>query len=254
MVRTEPEREDTTITQIEDAATSNPDGQRQRVRRRRPQTKKQPRWLAIGGYGLIVAGLAVLAWVAWQFWGTNWVSERRQEAVAADLQDGWADGQDAVRTDFGRATAILHVPRWGDDYAVPVLEGSTDEVLAAGIGHMEGTAGPGEVGNYVLAGHRVTHGEPFAEFPELQEGDRVFVETRTATYVYELDFDGAALEVPFTEDWVIQPFPRNPDGGIQPPPGVGRQLITLVSCAEIFHTDLRSVVFGHLVATEPAER
>ena len=62
------------------------------------------------------------------------------------------------------------------------------------------------------------------------------------------------LSAPFTEDWVIQPFPRNPDGGVQPPGDVGDELITLVSCAEIFHTDLRSVVFGHLVETVPVER
>ena len=252
---TESHQEGSTITQIDDPSTSEPDVERQRVRRRRPQKKqKQTRWLSYAGYGMLLAGLAVLAWVAWQFWGTNWVSERRQDEVAAALEDGWADGSDTVTTDFGRASAILHVPRWGDDYAIPVLEGSTDEVLAAGIGHMEDTADPGEVGNYVLAGHRVTHGEPFAEFPELQEGDRVYVETRTATYVYELDFDGTDLEVPFTEDWVLAPFPQNPDGGVQPPDDVGRKLITLVSCAEIFHTDQRSVVFGHYVETVVEQR
>ena len=248
-------QEGSTITQIDDAATSEPDVERQRVRRRRrPQKKKHARWLTFTGYGMVLAGVAVLAWVAWQFWGTNWVSDRRQEEVVGALEEGWADGSDAVTTDFGRASAILHVPRWGDDYAVPVLEGSTDEVLAAGIGHMEDTAGPGEVGNYVLAGHRVTHGEPFADFPELREGDEVIVETRTVTYTYVLDFDGTDLEVPFTEDWVIQPFPQNPDGGVQPPGDVGQKLITLVSCAEIFHTELRSVVFGHLIATDPVDR
>jgi sortase A len=225
------------------------------VRRRRPQKKtKTTRWLTLSGYGMILAGVAVLAWVAWQFWGTNWVSERRQEQVADELHDGWADGEDSVTTDFGRATAILHVARWGKDYAVPVLEGSSDEVLAAGIGHMDDTADPGEIGNYVIAGHRVTHGEPFADFPELEAGDRVVVETRTATYTYELDFDGTDLEVPFTEDWVIQPFPQNPDGGVEPPDDVGQQLITLVTCAEIFHTEQRSVVFGHLVETDPVDR
>lgn len=250
---TDSDQEGSAITQTDEAWTSDLDVERQRVRRRRPRQKRS-KWLSYTGYGLILAGLAVLAWVAWQFWGTNWVSERRQEKVAEELQQGWADGSDSVRTDFGKASAILHVPRWGDDYAVPVLEGSSDEVLAAGIGHMEDTAGPGEVGNYVLAGHRVTHGEPFAKFPELREGDLVFVETREVTYVYELDMDGTDLEVPFTDDWVLAPFPKNPDGGVQAPEGVGKRLITLVSCAEIFHTDLRSVVFGHLVASEPAER
>jgi sortase A len=244
-----------TISQIEELEElAEPQVGRTRVRRKRPQAKKVSPLLSWAGYGLILAGLAVLAWVAWQFWGTNWVSERRHDEVATALEDGWTEGSDTVETDFGRASAILHVPRWGKDYAVPVLEGSSDEVLAAGIGHMEDTADAGQVGNYVLAGHRVTHGEPFAEFPELREGDLVHVETRTATYTYELDFDGTALEVPFTEDWVIQPRPQNPDGGVQPPRDAGDHLITLVSCAEIFHTDLRSVVFGHLVRQEPTYR
>jgi len=245
--------EGSAITQIDDAAASEPAADRQRVRRRRPQ-KKRSRWLTFTGYGMILAGLAVLAWVAWQFWGTNWVSERRQEEVADQLHEGWADGSDSVRTDFGRASAILHVPRWGDDYAIPVLEGSTDEVLAAGIGHIEDTADPGEVGNYALAAHRVTHGEPFADFPELEEGDLVYVETRTATYTYVLDFGGTDLEVPFTDDWVLQPFPQNPDGGVQPPGDVGDRLITLLTCAEIFHTEQRSVVFGHLIRTKHTAR
>ncbi|WP_183093879.1 class E sortase [Nocardioides stalactiti] len=248
--------EGSTITQIDDAPAPNHGVERHRVRRSRPQAqqRRRPRPLSLVGYGLILAGLAVLAWVAWQFWGTNWVSKERQEEVAGQLQDGWADGDDSVRTEFGRASAILHVPRFGKDYAVPVLEGSTDEVLAAGIGHMDDTADPGEIGNYVLAAHRVTHGEPFAQFPELRDGDLVYVETRTATYTYELDFDGTALEVPFTEDWVIQPYPQNPDGGVQPPLDAGRRLITLLTCAEIFNTDLRSVVFGHLIDTEPIQR
>ena len=78
--------------------------------------------------------------------------------------------------------------------------------------------------------------------------DDVIVETRTATYVYQLDNGGTDLIVPFTQTWVTDRAPVNPSGGIQPPPGSDR-LITLFSCSEIFHTDNRSVVFGHLVRT-----
>lgn len=211
-------------------------------------------WL---GCGLIAAGLAVLAWVAWQFWGTNWVSERRQGEVASSLRDGWADGQDVVRTDFGNASAILVIPRFGKDYEVPVLEGSTDEVLAAGVGHMEETAEAGAEGNYVLAGHRVTHGEPFADFPDLEAGDEVFVMTRAATYTYVLDSGGEDLIIPFTKTWVLDPTPVNPDGGTQPPETIdgdpNSHIITLLTCSEIFHTDNRSVVFGHLVESAPTK-
>ena len=209
-------------------------------------------WL---GCGLIAAGLAVLAWVAWQFWGTNWVSERRQGEVASSLRDGWADGQDVVRTDFGNASAILVIPRFGRDYEVPVLEGSSDEVLAAGVGHMEGTADAGAEGNYVLAGHRVTHGEPFADFPKLEPGDEVFVMTRAATYTYVLDSGGEDLIIPFTQTWVLDPSPVNPDGGTQPPDTIdgdpNTHILTLLTCSEIFHTDNRSVAFGHLVESVP---
>ena len=69
---------------------------------------------------------------------------------------------------------------------MPVLEGASDEVLAAGVGHMEDTEA-GAQGNYVLAGHRVTHGEPFADLPDLEPGDEILVETRSATYTYVLD-------------------------------------------------------------------
>ncbi|GAA4081683.1 class E sortase [Nocardioides kongjuensis] len=200
------------------------------------------------GIGLILAGLAVLGWVAWQFWGTNWQSGQRQDDVRRALQSGWGDGQDVVRTDFGNATAIVHIPKFGKDYAVPVLEGSSQEVLAAGVGHMADTADAGAAGNYVLAGHRVTHGEPFAELPSLEPGDEVVVETRAATYTYVLDTGGQDLVIPFTQTWVLDPKPVNPHGGTQPPADAGDHLITLLTCSEIFHTDNRSVVFGHLVS------
>jgi sortase A len=217
--------------------------------RRGERARNRPLFLV--GVGLIVAGVAILAWVAWEFWGTNWVSHHRQDQVASQLEKGWTSGEDTVHTKFGKATAILHVPRFGPDYGVPVLEGDSPDVLAAGIGHFTQTQGPGQIGNYVLAGHRVTHGEPFAKFPSLRKGDEVYVETRTHTYIYRLDNSGTDLIIPFTQTWVLDKSPVNPNpGGVQPVAS-SKRLITLVTCSEIFHTDNRSVVFGHLVKAEP---
>ncbi|MBM0128099.1 class E sortase [Pimelobacter simplex] len=248
------------MTQTDRPDSSEAETAPQRVRRRRSRPADAPDGRAPAspvrrisfwtGCGLILAGLAVLGWVAWQFWGTNWQSSQRQGDVRRALQSGWGDGQDVVRTDFGNATAILHIPKFGKDFAVPVLEGSSQEVLASGVGHMEDTEA-GAVGNYVLAGHRVTHGEPFAELPSLEPGDEVVVETRAATYTYVLDTGGEDLVIPFTETWVLDPKPVNPKGGTQPPDDAGDHLITLLTCSEIFHTDNRSVVFGHLVETKP---
>ena len=201
------------------------------------------------GLVMILAGLIILAWLAWQFWGTNWQSHQRQAKVSDELSEAWSSGQDTAKTEFGEATAIIHIPRFGKDYAMPVLEGSSDEVLAAGLGHMEDTADAGKKGNYAVAGHRVTHGEPFAQFPQLETGDLVYVETRTATYTYQIDNGGTDLILPFTATWVLEPRPVNPSGGVQPPADAGDRLITLLTCSEIFHTANRSIVFGHLVDT-----
>ncbi len=205
--------------------------------------------MLVGGIALITVGAILLGWLAWQFWGTNWVSKGRQAEVAADLQENWQDGQGTVDTEWGQALGLLRVPAFGSDYEVPILEGTSDEALAAGVGHAKESAKVGARGNFVLAAHRVTHGEPFADFPELRAGDLVYVETVNATYTYELDTGGTELIVPFTADWVLDPvFPVNPDAnGVQPVGKPGDRIITLVTCSEIFHTDNRSVVFGHLV-------
>ena len=75
------------------------------------------------------------------------------------------------------------------------------------------------------------------------------METADRVYTYVLDTGGDDLTVDFAEDWVLDPAPVNPDGGLQPPTGAepGQRLLTLVTCAELFHTDDRLVAFGHLV-------
>ncbi|MCW2768287.1 MAG: rane protein [Nocardioides sp.] len=239
------------MTPIEIDEPSTPDTPPEtRIRRRR--RSRGPRVLRTAGLALIVAGSVVLAWLGWQFWGTNWVSHQRQAEVVQRLQEDWGNGDAYADTDFGRATGILRVPRFGEDYQIPILEGSSDEVLAAGIGHLDDTADVGEVGNYALAAHRITHGEPFANLPDLGAGDLVYVDTLSTTYTYVLDTGGHDLVVPFTDSWVIDPFPRNPaPDGATPPGDVGKHLITLLTCSEIFHTDNRTVVFGHLLKSAP---
>ncbi|HEY1907276.1 MAG TPA: class D sortase [Myxococcaceae bacterium] len=48
--------------------------------------------------------------------------------------------------------AVLRIPRLGLE--VPVLEGTGEWTLDRAVGHIEGTAGPGDDGNVGIAGHR----------------------------------------------------------------------------------------------------
>ncbi len=209
---------------------------------------RRSRVLLVSGGVLILAGLVVLSYVGWQFFGTTWVSERRHAEAVKQLEKGWDTGEATVKTGHGTADSIIRIPRFGDDYAVPVLEGTSDDALASGFGHFDGTAKPGAVGNFALAGHRVTHGEPLRDMPDLEVGDTVIVETAKKTFTYEMVTDGDALTVDFTASWVLDPVPTNPEkGGVQPPQDPDQRLLTLTTCSELFHTDNRLIAFAVLV-------
>lgn len=208
-----------------------------------PQGRRRRPWFWVG-LTMMAAGLVLLGWLAWLFFGTTYVAHQDQRRAVQTFEKG-------VRlTDV---EAVVRIPRFGADYAVPVYRGVGPDVLARGYGHFVGSADPGQLGNYALAAHRVTHGEPLRHMPDLRPGDRVLIETRTARYVYVLDTDPNDLVVPFTAGWVLARHPHNPQGGPQPPAGA-RRIITLTTCSEIFHTDNRMIAFGHLVRTVPRHR
>jgi len=223
-------------------------------------------WL---GIGLVVAGLSLLGYVGWQFFGTNIVAERRQKETVSQLQEQWREeapttvdgagqsdegpgGAEPEPVALGDASALIRIPRFGDDYVMPVLEGVADDVLARGFGHFEDSAAAGGRGNYALAAHRVTHGEPLRDMPSLRPGDEVVVETRDSIYTYELDTDPNDLVVTFRDVWVVAEDPENPHPrGVNP--ADDPRLITLTTCAELFHTDDRMIAFGHLVSADPKD-
>ena len=203
------------------------------------------------GVVLLVAGAGLLGYVGWQMFGSNVVSRQAQERIVGELRQQWASEGQGVerRSSLGDASAVVRIPAFGDDYEVPVLEGVGDDELASGYGHFPHSAKVGERGNYALAAHRVTHGEPLRDMPELRPGDEVIIETRDVTYTYELDTNPNELVVSFENIWVVDPLPTNPQrGGVQPPSQEpGQRLITLTTCSELFHTDNRMIAFGHLV-------
>jgi sortase A len=197
---------------------------------------------------MLVVGVLLLGYVAWQLFGTNVVAHRKQDRIVQDTVRIWAGK--AEPTDLHGAEALVRIPEFGKEYVVPVQEGTSDDVLAEGFGHFRGAAGPGQVGNYALAGHRITHGEPLRHLPSLRPGDTVVVDTRTRRFTYRLDTDPNDLVVGIHDVWVIDRLPHNPGGGVQPAQRRGQRLITLTTCAELFHTDERMIAFGHLVRSE----
>jgi len=194
------------------------------------------------GVGMLLAGLAIVGWLLWEFFGTNIVARRDMRRNVQLFERG------STLTD---AQALVKIPRFGKKYVVPVYAGVSTDVLARGLGHFDHTADPGQVGNYALAGHRVTHGQPLHDMPDLRPGDKVIVITHGRTFTYQLDTNPNDLIVPFTAIWVTTPDPTNPEAGGVEPPRKYHRLITLTTCSELFHTDNRMIAFGHLVSSHP---
>jgi len=195
---------------------------------------------------LIAVGLVLTGYGAWEQWGTNLVAWHNQREAMNDLATGWPNPDDAKP---GQTIAVLRIPAFGPDFKVPVIEGVNSKDLSSGVGHYPTTALPGEVGNFAVAGHRVTHGQPFRDFPELQRGDIIKVETSDAIYTYVFDNDPGKLVVQPEDTWVLDPVPpgtQYDDGSGDP----SQAIVTLTTCGKLVHTSDRMVAFGHLIHTE----
>lgn len=191
------------------------------------------------GILLILAGLSMLAYIAWQYYGTNIVSKQKQNEVKEQIAEDWGKGLDSD------AIGLLRVPRFGDTYEKPIVKGFGDDDLARGVGWDTKSARPGEIGNFAIAGHRVTHGQVFSKFPKLKKGDLVYVETRDEIFTYKLRNGGTSIKVDFTVGWPLQRVPAPNAAGQRPTKAV----ITMLTCSELFHTRDRNIVIGDLVKT-----
>lgn len=168
--------------------------------------------------------------------------------------DPGAAPPDGVSVAQGEPFAVLWIPAFGADYARVVLEGTSAAVLAQGPGHYVGTAGPGEVGNFALAGHRVGRGSPFLDLDALEPADAIVVETQDHWFVYRVIGDAAAGT--FTDP----AYPGIPGQHVTSPAAVevvapvpGRaggtptqRLLTLTTCHPRFSAAQRLVVHGYL--------
>jgi sortase A len=79
----------------------------------------------------------------------------------------------------------IEIARIGLD--MPMYEGITLGTLDAGPGHWPGSAMPGQIGNVVVAGHRVSRSRPFRDIDQLQAGDEVVLTTADGRFVYLVD-------------------------------------------------------------------
>jgi sortase A len=77
----------------------------------------------------------------------------------------------------------IEIPRIG--LSVAILQGTSSRTLRLGVGHIEGTALPGKVGNVGIAGHRDTF---FRTLKDVRRNDKVLLQTASGVIGYEVDW------------------------------------------------------------------
>jgi len=136
--------------------------------------------------------------------------------------------------------ATISIPRLGKDDVVPIVAGTSFEDLRQGVGWYEGTASPGQVGNFALTGHRLGWGQPFAQLDTLQMGDEIIIREKNDTYTYRV----------ITGPTIVS---DNDAGILAPVPGAAERaptkaLITLITAASLLPSPNRLVVVGELIS------
>ena len=203
------------------------------------------------GESLLTAGVVVILFGVYQLYWTNLAAADARRELTADVRRSW-DRALAPAPDPGRqpgppapgeGLALLHIPRLGAGWVQPVVQGTGASALARGVGHYAQTALPGQVGNFAMAGHRATHGEPLRDLQRMRTGDAVVVETREAWFTYAVRADPVVVEATATQ-------------AIAPRPGeVGaasaQRLLTLTTCHPRWSSDKRMIVQVTLVAARP---
>jgi sortase A len=90
--------------------------------------------------------------------------------------------EESLTNHFDPALGILVIPKISVE--VPILEGTDDLILNRGVGHVSGTASPGQTGNVAIAGHRDGF---FRGLKDVVVGDKIEMVTPQGTETYTID-------------------------------------------------------------------
>ena len=189
---------------------------------------------SIAGELMITFGLVLLLFAAYEVWGKAAIVANHQSALDAQLDQEWAQDPGIAPTTPapgatpgtpanqppvppGDAIGRLYLPRLGAYWVV--VEGVEPQDIEYAPGHYPGTAMPGQVGNFSVAGHRSP--AIFWDLDRLQPDDAVVVETRTAWYIYRVE---QKKIVSPTAVEVVAPVPGQP--GATP----SEEYLTITTC------------------------
>jgi sortase A len=221
------------------------------------------RWSVVHWLGevLVTLGCVLLLFAVYELVWTNVTADHHEATLRHDLEKTFAQpspssgasaspspsgsssttvGPPPLTLQVGHAFAVMYIPALGSHWAKAVVEGADLSDLKGTIGHYPNTQAPGEIGNFAVAGHRATNGQPLADIPLITTGSLVYVHTINGWYTYRIT--SHKIVAPNAVS-VLLPVPDRP--------GVTATLarLTITTCNPRWASFERWIVFGLLQST-----
>lgn len=195
---------------------------------------------------LITFAIFAIMFAGYQTVWSMYVSQSNVAEAKAEVQLKWTEAP-AAEPELHKGFALVYIPRLKDKvWELPITRGVDPDDLISGLGHYPDNALPGEKGNFAMAGHRATYGEPLANIDQLRQDDEVIIQTAGNWYVYKLVLDEI---VEPDAMWVLDPNP----GGIVNKTGV-EEMITITTCHPRWGSTQRWIWWGVLTEVRPYDQ
>jgi sortase A len=197
----------------------------------------------------------VLLFAGYEIWGKSVIVNAHQDDLGHQLAQQWANEPatdptvsagptpSATRTRpapavSGAPIAGLYIPALDKNWVV--VEGVDQDDIRYAPGHYPNSAGPGQIGNFAVAGHR--NRATFWRLDELNPGDAIVVEGKSTWYVYKVT---QTRIVKPSQVEVVAPVPGHP--GERPTTA----MLTLTTCNPKFDNYQRLIVHAELARSQP---
>ena len=205
----------------------------------------------VTGELLITFGLVVLLFAGYEIWGKSTIVNAHRDDLSQELAQAWAATPDPTVAPSPSATpspskppvagkpiAGLYIPKFDKHWIV--VEGVGPKDIRYAPGHYPGSAMPGQIGNFSVAGHR--NRATFWRLDELRKGDPIIVESKSEWYIYRVT--QLRIVKPHQTE-VVAPVPGRP--GAKPT----KAMLTLTTCNPKFDNYERLIVHAELDRTDP---
>lgn len=187
---------------------------------------------AIGAI-LILVGVTIMLVIAYQKIQTAKKQNELKKILEEIITEPENKDENTSNIEFSEGyepIALMEIPSIKLEQGI--IEGITDDILNFYLGHFEGSAMPGEVGNFAVAGHRVSnYSEAFVNLYKAEIDDEIIVKANNKKYIYKI-----------TEMIVVAPT------NIEVLDDTEEATITLVTCT--VGAKERLIVKGKLVSSE----